>query len=162
MKSLVFAVIYTGLCAVGSAFTLDFNSVALGPAGSTFTVTGVTDPVTGELYGDVQFSTSDSLDITADFGFEPDRNLTFDDGEQVTVTFLGAEPLNVDFDYIGVSANETFLSSTTPDPNVFTVQFISTANNAGLFQISFDQVPEPSTSLLGAVAGSLLLLRRRR
>jgi len=152
------AALYCGLSSIGSAFTLDFSGLSLG------TLAPFTINVPG--YGDVNFSPGLGSALTIEeFAPGATKAISFDKNESVIVTFLGAEPINVANEYIGVGIGEFFtfdLAGT--DPNVFLVTLNGTGQtaNAGLQSVIFEQVPEPSTSLLGALGTALLVLRRRR
>jgi hypothetical protein len=162
------AATYCGLCAVSSAFTLDFLSVptdTLVPPSLTVNVPG---------YGDVRFDPIGTAALIVDNRFEKDSlvltsspSLNFDNGESVTITFLGAEPTDVEFDWVGVNAGEFFTAAQGISANEFIVTLngaaLNTANNgAGLYRIGFNQVPEPSASLLGCLGAALLVIRRKR
>ena len=164
MKLPLIAALCCGLSSIGSAFTLDFNAVTLGQTVQPTLIVNVPG------YGDVQFDANSSTSqLVVDDAYRNDNgfgapSLSFDSGDSLKVTFLAAQPLDVDFDYVGVNPGEAFLTSTTADPNVFNVSLFASgaSDGAGLYQISFNQVPEPTTSLLGVIGGSLLILRRRR
>jgi hypothetical protein len=162
------AATYCGLCAVGSAFTLDFLAVPTGtmvPPALTINVAG---------YGDVRFESIGSSTVIVDNRFEKggsvltsSPSLNFDSGESVTITFLGLEPTNVEFDWVGVNAGEFFTVAQGLSASEFIVNLngaaLNPANNgAGLYRIGFSQVPEPSASLLGCLGATLLVLRRKR
>ena len=92
-------------------------------------------------------------------------SLSFDENEAAVVTFVGLEALHVDFDFVGVSANEDFDVQPHPEnANAYIVSLTGGEDGAGIYQVSWeaDCVPEPSTSLLGALGATLLVLRRRR
>jgi hypothetical protein len=74
------------------------------------------------------------------------------------------QPLNVDFEYSGVSVGEFFVA--TQDA-MNSKAFLLTLNGtqtgaAGLQSISWNAVPEPTSALLGVLGGAVLVLRRRR
>ena len=119
MKLPLIAALCCGLSSIGSAFTLDFNAVTLGQTVQpTLTVN-----VPG--YGDVQFDASSSASqLVVDGSFANENgfgtpSLSFDAGDSVQITFLDAQPLDIDFDFVGVSAGESFLATSTVDPQVF-------------------------------------------
>ena len=162
------AATYCGLCAVGSAFTLDFLSVPTGtpiPPSLTINVPG---------YGDVRFDTIGNSILIVDDRYENDSpgqtsspSLNFDSGESVKVTFLGLEPIDVEFDWVGVNAGEFFIAAPGLSPNEFVITLNGSTtpaanNGAGLYEIGFNQVPEPSASLLGVLGATMLLIRRKR
>ena len=163
------AALCCGLSSVGSAFTLDFKSV---PTGTTLPPSLLVF-VTG--YGNVQFDPIGNAALIVDNRFENDDapvdstspSLNFDSTEQVKVTFLAAQPLDVNFSWVGVNAGEFFTATQGATLNEFIVTLNGAAlqpanNGAGLYQIGFNQVPEPSAALLGALGSALLVLRRRR
>ncbi len=162
------AALTCGLSSVGSAFTLDF----LGDEGTMLPTDPLVVFVTG--YGNVQFDAVGPATLIVDNRYENDGpgqtsspSLNFDSGEQVKVTFLGAQPINVEFDWVGVNAGEFFTAAKGANDSEFFVTlngaaFEPTNSGAGLYQIGFDQVPEPSAALLGALGTALLVLRRRR
>ncbi len=162
------AALYCGLCSVGSAFTLDFNSV---PSGTNVPPTLI---ISVPGYGNVQFDPVGTAALVVDNSYENDGpgqttspSLNFDSTEQVKITFLGAQPINVEFDWVGLNAGEFFTASAGSTASEFIVTLNGTAfeqqnNGAGLYQIGFQQVPEPSAALLGVIGASMLVLRRRR
>lgn len=103
------AALSCGLCATGSAFTLDFVGLlgtSLPPNPLTITILG---------YGDVTFDAANNSTLVINDAFKNDNgfgapSLSFDQNEAVLITFKGLKPLNVDFDYVGVSSGETFIS----------------------------------------------------
>lgn len=169
-KLSLIAAVYCGLSATGSAFTLDFVSVPTGtviPPNLTIAVAG---------YGDVQFSQEGSSNLVVDnqYASAPPAttspSLNFDANESVKITFLGAEPTDIDFAWVGVSIGETFNVAPQASPNEFIVTLVNigsgpspaTNSGAGLYQINFNQVPEPSSALLGLVGATMLVIRRKR
>lgn len=162
------AALTCGLSATSSAFTLDFLSV---PTGTTLPPT-LTINVPG--YGNVSFNPVSGSSLVVDDRHELDNpgitsspSLNFDTGEGVILTFLGAQPTGIDFVFVGANVGEFF----TPVQGASVNEFIITLNGAasepnksgaGIYQIGFNQVPEPSASLLGVLGASLLVIRRRR
>lgn len=148
---------------MSGAFTLDF-------ATSVGTVVQTGSPLTINIpgYGDVVFNVGVSTPLVVNSAFENDNgfggpSLSFDQNEAVKITFNGLEPLNVDFDYVGVSVGESFVAQ----PDLFTSQsFVvnlqGAGNGAGIYSISWNAVPEPSSALLGLVGTAILAFRRRR
>ncbi len=166
--ALIIASLSLALCGVGSAFTLGFESVALGttvPGTLIINVSG---------YGDVQFDAVGAATFVIGNDYENDSptqttspSLNFDSGEQVKVTFLGNDPTNVTFSFVGANAGEFFVTTAGANAKEFFIQLNGTAfepqnNGAGLYQIGFQQVPEPSAALLGVIGASMMVLRRRR
>lgn len=151
-----------GLCSTGSAFTLDF----VGLLGTSLPPNPLTISIPG--YGEVQFRSAIGSPLIVDNAHENSNgfgapSLSFDSGEAVQVTFIGLQPIDVNFDFVGVSVGESF--SIQPDlfiEQAFVLQLQGGGDGAGLYQISWNQVPEPTTSLLGAMGCALLVLRRRR
>jgi hypothetical protein len=90
-------------------------------------------------------------------------SLSFDENESIKVTFNGAEPLNVDFDFVGQSAGESFvIEKDLFTPQAFLVSLKGGGDGAGLYAVSWNAVPEPASAALGLLGGMMLLLRRRR
>ncbi len=150
------AALYCGLSAVGSAFTLDFSGLNVGDAlPQTINVPG---------YGTVSFApTNGSLSIQQ-FAPGAEKAIAFDFADAISITFNNAIPINVTNQYIGVNPGESFIFlPDAVDPKVFSLSMggVSTSQ-AGLQSVVFDAVPEPSTSLLGAMGVALLVIRRRR
>lgn len=151
------AALYCGLCSVGSAFTLDFSGLNVGDTlPQTIFVPG---------YGSVSFAaTNGTLEIKK-FAPGAQNAIAFDFAESISITFNNAVPINVTNQYIGVNPGESFaFLPDAIDPKVFslTMAGASPSGAAGLQSVVFDQVPEPSTSLLGAMGVALLVVRRRR
>jgi len=151
-----------GSVAASKGFTLDF----VGYEGTTLPPNPLVINVPG--YGDVRFDAANGSTLQVDNAYQNDNgsaapSLSFDQGEAIQVTFLGAQPLNVDFDFVGVSAGESF----TVQPDLFKSQsFIinlqGSGDGAGLYAISWTQVPEPTSAMLGVLGSALIVLRRRR
>ncbi|MFD2257763.1 PEP-CTERM sorting domain-containing protein [Luteolibacter algae] len=156
------AALYCGLCTVSSAFTLDFNGY-VGKSLPTDTIS-----ILIEGYGNVTFTAGNKSTLIVDEKFKNDNgfgapSLSFDEGDTVNVTFEGAQPLNVDFDYVGVSDGESFTTEESQFASqTFTISLEGNGDGAGLYQISWNQVPEPSSALLGLLGSALLVIRRRR
>lgn len=157
------AALYCGLCTAGSAFTLDF----VGYEGILLPPNPLVIPIAG--YGNVAFEAVAPSALVVDNSFENDDparstspSLSFDMGDKAKITFLGPTPLNVDFDYVGNNVGEYFETAQGANSKEFFVTLKGNGNGAGLYQVSFNAVPEPSASLLGAIGCCLLVLRRRR
>lgn len=151
------AALYCGLSTVGSAFTLDFSTTSIND-GLPLTIA-----VLG--YGNVTFSPNSGVPTPTIQAFDPGatKALSFNGGDSVKITFDGNVPLNVMNQYIGAGAGENFLfSQTTSKEYLLALNPSTTGVNAGLQSVIFDQVPEPSSALLGVLGSSLLILRRRR
>ena len=160
------ASLYFGLCSIGSAFSLDFNLV---PINTTVPPT-LTINVPG--YGSVDFEIlAGSAVVDNKYASPPPTttspSLNFDTNESVKITFVGAQPEDIDFAFVGVSIGEQFTVTPQASPNEFVVTLANigagpgaTKAGAGLYQINF--IPEPSSSILGVIGASMLLIRRRR
>lgn len=153
---------YCSLCAVGSAFTLDFLSIAPGTTLPPDLIVNVPG------YGNVQLSAGagSALVVGNTFGGQA---LNFNAGESVTVTFLGAalEPNDIAVSSVGVNLGEFFTAAPGINQNEFVITLAGQASSppnsgAGVSAIAFEQVPEPSAALLGALGTALLVIRRKR
>lgn len=149
-----------GLTAITNAFSLDFSGnvgVVLAPGPLTISVPG---------YGNVQFDAQAGVaevDTSQLEGGVPVPSLVFDSGDVVRVTFLGLAPQNVTSGVLGLNSGESFLFLDSSDPAVFFYQFSGVAGaDAGLQTVSWGQVPEPSSALLGVLGTAVLAFRRRR
>ena len=162
------AAICCGLSSIGSAFTLDFTRNVFQNTADGPIFVDVPD------YGLVRFDSDDTLVVDSRFENDSDGDTTspslnFATGDSVQITFLAADPINVTFAFVGRNVGENFDLGLVTSPNVFSLALNDPAANplesgAGLFEIGFatQSVPEPSTSLLGLIGGTLLVLRRRR
>ena len=141
---------------VASAFSFNFLGVANGtPVPPTLTVN-----VPG--YGDVSFTAIGASVLTVDSSFGS-NTLVFDSGDTVRVTFLNQSFDDITLNTTDVGITEFFQASNiTPNSIDFTLNGPIGGNGAGIEQINFNAVPEPSSSLLGVLGASLLVLRRRR
>jgi hypothetical protein len=73
--------------------------------------------------------------------------------------------LNVDFDFVGVSAGENFVvQKDLFTPQAFLVTLQGSGNGAGLYAVSWtaECVPEPASAMLGLLGAMILVIRRRR
>jgi hypothetical protein len=148
-----------GFASTAGAFSLDFVGLegSTLPPSQTIAVPGYGDVVIEAVSGileinDTTYSRFGTF-VTA---------VNFQQGDSIRVTFTGLQPINVDFDFVGVSPGEQFVI--TPDlfvPQAFLVTLDPGNDGAGLKAIGWQQIPEPSTALLGGL-GMLMLLRRRR
>lgn len=162
MKTPLIAALLLGMNAISSAFTLD----AVGYEGEELTSNPVSVLVPG--YGELVFQAAVGSTLVVNSAYRNDNgfggpSLSFDQNEAVKITFTGAEPLNVDFDFVGVSAGESFIVQKdlfTPQAYLVTLQ--GGGNGAGLYAVSWNTVPEPTSALLGLVSGAFFAFRRRR
>lgn len=152
------AAIYCGLGSVGSAFTLDFTAPSI--------VIGSGLPLTIDVpfYGSVTFTTVNGAPTIEVFepGSAPAISLNGD--ESIRFTFNGNTPVSVSNQYIGAEVGEIFTFNSTVDPNEFILTLNSSSQdaNAGLQSVTFEQVPEPSSAVLGLLGTALLVFHRRR
>ena len=148
--------------ATAGAFTLD----AVGYGGSELSANPETVNVDG--YGDLVFESVSGSTLVVNSAYQNDNgfggpSLNFKSGDVVRITFTGLDPLNVDFDFVGLSAGESFtIEPDTFTPQAFLLTFNGTDEGAGLYAVSWNVVPEPSSALLGVLGASLLVFRRRR
>lgn len=148
-----------GLTAFSNAFTLDFTgnvgAVLPGP---------LIIPVPG--YGSVQFDAQAgtlTVDNSQTEAGVPVSSLVFDRGDTLRVTFLGLAPTDLSSSAVGLSAGENFIFLDSSDPKVYFWQLDGVAGgSAGLKTLTWNQVPEPSSAILGFLGGAMLVLRRRR
>ncbi|MGJ8695992.1 MAG: PEP-CTERM sorting domain-containing protein [Verrucomicrobiaceae bacterium] len=155
-----------GFAGSASAFTVDFSAFAVGTPLNPDIVVNVPG------YGNVRFAEAPNnnggnshLEITnAHMNSEGviANSIGFVDGEQMVVTFENGPVININFDFAGVGSGEGFQVNTLPFPG--DAQLVSfNGITAGVVAVSFDQVvPEPSSTLLVALAGLGIAARRRR
>lgn len=165
---------------MAGAFTIDFNTLQVsdGVTTSSFTISDVTDTspqiVTVPGYGDVRFevapASGDVLPVDSNYsndgGTTFQQSLEIDADEVLVVTFLGVEALSVDFDIIGIGSGE----NTAPIVSGFNEYQYSpgdagpgtSGDGTGIAGISWNIVPEPSSSLMVMLGAGSMLLRRRR
>ncbi len=147
---------------VGSAFTLD----AVGYEGGVLEQVPVSIYVPG--YGELVFQAAVGSSLVVNSAYLNDNgfgapSLSFDQNEAVKITFNGPEPLNVDFDFVGVSSGENFVvQKDLFTPQAFLVTLQGGGDGAGLYAVSWKAVPEPTSAMLGLFGGLMLVLRRRR
>lgn len=149
--------------ASAGAFTLD----AISYEGTTLDSTPVSVVIPG--YGSLVFEALEGSIMPVDRQFENETgsgapSMSFDSGEVVKITFVGPEPLNVDFEFAGVGIGEYFtVDADLVTPQAFIVRLNGSPNaEAGITSMSWNAVPEPSSALLGLIGTSMLVLRRRR
>jgi hypothetical protein len=162
MKTPLVAVLSIAAMSIGSAFTLD----AVGYGGGVLEQNPYSVFVPG--YGELVFEAAPGSSLVVNSAYQNGNgcgapSLSFDENESVTITFVGAEPLNVDF--LGQSAGESFVSEMDLfTPQAFLVPRKGGGDGAGLHAVSWNTgyVPEPTSSMLGLLGCMVLLLRRRR
>jgi hypothetical protein len=145
------------------AFTLD----AVGYEGGVLEQNPFSITVPG--YGEIVFEAAPGSSLVVNSAYRNDNgfggpSLSFDENEAVKITFTGADPLNLDFDFVGQSVGESFLvEKDLFTPQAFLVSLKGSGDGAGLYAMSWDTqaIPEPASAAIGLL-GSLLLLRRRR
>ncbi|MES2438841.1 MAG: PEP-CTERM sorting domain-containing protein [Verrucomicrobiota bacterium] len=164
MKIPLIAVLVAGLPCVASAFTLD----VVGYGGAELSLNPVSVFVPG--YGELIFEAAAGSAIVVNSAYENDNgfgspSLSFDQGEAIKVTFNGLEPLNVNFDFVGLSNGEAFVvQKDLFSPQTFLVNFQGAGDGAGLYAISWntEAVPEPTSAMLGLIGTAVFAFRRRR
>lgn len=155
------AALLIGMQAVSSAFTLDIATYQ-GPLSSTPASINV------PFYGEVSFEWGAGSNLVINSDYQNDNgfggpSLNFDNGESLKVTFNGAAPLNVNFDFVGVSVGEYFAVSTDLiNPQAYNITFNGAGDGAGLYAVSWNTVPEPTSAMLGLLGGAFFAFRRRR
>lgn len=162
MKTTLIAALFAAAVSVGNAFTLD----AAGYQGNTLTQTPVSINIPG--YGELVFEALPGSALVVNSAYQNDNgfggpSLSFDEDESIRVTFVGPEPLNVDFDFVGQSAGESFsIEKDLFTPQAFLVTLKGGGDGAGLYAVSWNAVPEPTSALLSLIGGAMFVLRRRR
>ncbi len=161
-KKWLVAALFAASVAVGGAFTLD----AVGYAGGTLEQTPFSVFIPG--YGELVFEAVTGSSLVVNSAYQNDNgfggpSLSFDENESVKITFVGPEPLNVDFDFVGQSAGESFvIEKDVFTPQAFVVSLKGGGDGAGLYAVSWNAVPEPASATLGLLGAAMLVLRRRR
>jgi len=156
------AVLSLAAASIGSAFTLD----AVGYEGGVLQQNPYSVFVPG--YGELVFEAAPGSSLVVNSAYQNDNgfggpSLSFDASESVKITFNGAEPINVDFDFVGQSVGETFvIEKDLFTPQAFLVTLQGGTNGAGLYAVSWNAVPEPASASLGLIGSLMLLMRRRR
>lgn len=159
------AVLIAGVPAISSAFTLDFAAYtgAVVQSGTPLSIN-----VPG--YGDLTFDVGAGSPLVVNSAYQNDNgfggpSLSFDQNDAVKITFNGLSPLNVDFDYVGVSVGESFVSQKDLfTPEAFVVNLQGAGDGAGIYSISWntEAVPEPASAMLGLIGTTIFAFRRRR
>ena len=158
------AVLLAGMPTLSSAFTLD--AVGFGSSELSLSPQSVFVPGYGELIFEAAVGTS----LVVNSAYENDNgfggpSLSFDQNEAVKITFKGLAPINVDFDFVGVSVGENFVvQKDLFTPQAFLVTFQGGGDGGGLYSVSWDTqcIPEPTSALLGLVGTAVFAFRRRR
>lgn len=161
MKKLILAAL-AALSFNASAFSLDFtayNGTNIS-AGSPLTIF-----VPG--YGNVVFSTIGAEVLQVNNVFPPPGavSLAILPTQTLFVNFAGAyAPFDIDDVSFGFTdlSNGDGLSITSINASTVRLTMGAGGNGAGLRDVNFSAVPEPSTTMLGAVGVLALALRRRR
>lgn len=162
MKLPLLAVFIAGMPIAASAFTLD----AVGYGGSELSLNPVSVSVPG--YGELIFEAAVGTTIVVNSAYQNDNgfggpSLSFDQNEAIKITFNGASPLNVDFDFVGQSVGESFVvQKDLFTPQAFLVTFQGSGDGAGLYAVSWQAVPEPTSAMLGLIGTAVFAFRRRR
>jgi hypothetical protein len=161
-KPLLVPALLLGASLACSAFTLDFA----GYEGVQFAQNPRSIFVPG--YGELVFEAGLDSELVVNSAYLNDNgfgapSLSFDQDDAVKITFKGAEPLNVDFDFVGVSAGEVFVvQEDLFTPQAFLVTLQGGDDGAGVYAVSWNAIPEPAAASLGLIGATLLVLRRRR
>ena len=164
MKIPLIAALVAGMPVISSGFTLD----AVGYGGSELSLNPVSISIPG--YGELIFEAAVGSTLVVNSAYQNDNgfggpSLNFDQNDAIRITFNGAEPLNVDFDFVGVSAGESFVvQKDLFTPQAFLVTLQGGGNGAGLYAISWNTqaIPEPTSALLGLIGTAVFAFRRRR
>lgn len=158
------AVLVAGLPMASSAFTLD----TVGYEGAELSLSPLSIFVPG--YGFVIFEAAPGSTLVVNSAYENDNgfggpSLSFDQNETVKITFGGLEPLNTDFDFVGLSVGESFVvQKDLFTPQAFLVTLQGGGDGAGLYAVSWNAecVPEPTSAMLGLIGTAVFAFRRRR
>lgn len=159
----VLITLFAALCVQAQAFTLDFiayNGTSIAASGGTLIV-----PVIG--YGNVSFTNTNTQALPINTTIISGVTINLAPTRTLIVTFLGDyAPYNINdvsFSFNGLSGAENAAMSIVP-LNGTTIQITmgNVGNGAGLREVNFDAIPEPSTTLFGALSVLGLALRRRR
>lgn len=147
------------LSPLASAFSLDFSGVGLGTTIAPTLVVNVPG------YGNVQFDAGFGSSLSIENYNSPGgavKAIDLQNMESVIVTFLGATPSDVGFDFRGLNVGES-VNQVPLSGNTYLLSLSGSSNGVGVSGATFNAaaVPEASTGLLG-VLGALMLLRRRR
>lgn len=164
MKLPLLAALVAGLPMASSAFTLD----AVGYEGAELSLSPLSIFVPG--YGFVIFEAVPGSTLVVNSAYENDNgfggpSLSFDQNDAVKITFGGLEPLNTDFDFVGLSTGEIFdVQEDLFTPQTFLVALRGGGDGAGLYAVSWETecIPEPTSAMLGLIGTAVFAFRRRR
>ena len=185
LKTTLIAVLSLACTAISNAgsFSINFDTGVVFPGGTNipagFTQLDQGAPlvVTVNGYGTVKFEnigTNQSIFVNgnnAAFGGVPQQNLNFEINDKIRVTFAGAAlESGPDWFTAGESSSLGVQDNLIEKPEglsglVHTVTYDGTqvqAGGAGITSVQWTVIPEPSSSALGALGMSMILLRRRR
>jgi uncharacterized protein (TIGR03382 family) len=119
-------------------------------------------------YGELIFETGVGSALVVNSAYLNDNGfsaqaLGFDQDETLKIALASPEPVNLDFDFVGLSSGEGHTVRQVPFPHLaLPVTFQGGADGAGLHANSWNAVPEPAAAALGLIGALLLVLRRRR
>jgi len=153
--------------AAAHAFTIDFNSISADFSHGTTVTSSSSLTVNVAGYGNVSFEVTNTDSLIVDNhhssgGGPTQDSLEIDSDETVIVTFLGAPALNVDFEIIGIDGGESSEASYFAGTDDYRYTPGIGTDGTGIARVTWNTVPEPSSSLLVLLGMSSLILRRRR
>jgi hypothetical protein len=163
MKKIIIS-LFAVCCVHVNAFTLDFTAYV----GQTITP-GSPLVVFVPGYGDVRFSSSTSTLTVDDSSYLTGATIGIEPTESLLVTFLGEAPYffvpdnlaDVSFGFNALNTSDG-LAINLVAPDSVLISMSAGGNGAGLREVTFAAVPEPSTTMLGTIGMLALALRRRR
>lgn len=151
---------FAALCLQAQAFTLDFTAY-----NGTNITSGSPLTIFVPGYGNVVFSTIGSQVLSINASYAPGISIAIEPTEVLLVNFAGPyAPDNIDevsFGFNGLSGIDG-LSLVSLNPTTVQMTMGSGGNGAGLRDVTFTAVPEPSTAVLGVIGTLAMVLRRRR
>lgn len=159
MKKLIFAAL-TALCVHAQAFTLDFTAY-----NGTNITSGSPLTIFVPGYGNVVFSTFGSQVLSINNSYPTGITVAIQPSEVLVVNFAGPyaptdiEDVSFGFNNLGGSDG---LVLTTLNSTTIQLSMGSGGNGAGLRDVTFSAIPEPSTAVLGVIGTLAMALRRRR
>lgn len=163
MKKIILS-LFAVCCVQVNAFTLDFTSYV----GQTITP-GSPLVVFVPGYGNVRFSSSASTLSVDNTLFPTGATISIEPTESLLVTFLGEPPYffvpddlgDVSFGFNALNTSDGLAISLIAPDSVL-ISMGSGGNGAGLREVTFSAIPEPSTTMLGTIGMLAIALRRRR